>query len=104
MILVKAKLLRSQVLDGTYDGKPTRKFVFHCHETDLDGSTIPRSFSTGNQDVSKILESFLSDREYHLIPISNARVNSYSMKGDASYTLDSDLILHPDFLSIDSIL
>lgn len=104
MILVKARLLRSQVVDGSYDGKPTRKFVFHCHQTDLDGSTIPRSFSTGSLDASKVLEIHLSDEQFHLIPISNARVNSFSMKGEASYTLDSEIILHPNFSSIDHIL
>jgi hypothetical protein len=104
MIVVKAKLLRSQVVDGTYDGKPTRKYVFHCHETDLDGSTIPRSFSTGSLDASKVLEKHLEDKDFHLIPISNARVNSFSMKGEASYTLDSEIILHPEFSSIDHIL
>ena len=102
MILLKAKLLRSQVDDRTYEGTTTRHFIFHCHKTDLDGSTVPTVISTKNLEASKLLEDHLSDGDFHLIPISNARVNAYSMNGSASYTLDHDLVLHPAFKSLDA--
>lgn len=101
MILVKAKLLRTQIDDRNFEGNTTRHFLFHCHKTDLDGSTVPTVISTKNLEASTFLEKHLSDFEYHLIPISNARVNSYSMNGSASYTLDHDLVLHPLFKTLD---
>lgn len=101
MILVKAKLLRTQIDDRTFEGNTTRHFLFHCHKTDLDGSTVPTIISTKSLEASKLLETHLSDSEFHLIPISNARVNAYSMNGSASYTLDHDLVLHPEFKSLD---
>jgi len=104
MILVKAKLLRTQVVDKDFEGKSTRNYVFHCHKTDLDGSTVPVALSTKNIDASKLLEVHLSDKEFHLVPISNARVNAFSMNGAISYTLDEALILHPEFSALDQVM
>lgn len=102
MILLKAKMLRTQIDDRVFEGNTTRHFLFHCHKTDLDGSTIPTIISTKSLEASKLLESHLADSKFHIIPISNARVNAYSMNGSATYTLDHDLVLHPKFKTLDS--
>jgi hypothetical protein len=104
MILVKAKLNRTQVLDKVFEGNSTRNYLFLCQKTDLDGSLIPVTIATKNLDVSKLLETHLQDGDFHLIPISNARVNAFSMNGQASYTLDDTLVTHPDFKNLDTSL
>lgn len=104
MILVKAKMNRTQVLDKSFEGKETRNYLFYCQKTDLDGSLIPVVITTKQLEVSKLLESHLSDGDFHLIPISNARVNAYSMNGQATYTLDDSLVSHPDFTNLDTSL
>lgn len=104
MILVKAKMLRCSVEDKIYDGKTTRNYVFHCQKTDLDGSTIPVVLTTKNLDSSKILEDLLKDKSFHLVPISNARVNTFSLNGNLTYNLDDSIVLHPEFLSLDRLM
>lgn len=104
MIIVKAKLNRTQIRDSEFEGKKSRAYLFHCQKTDLDGSLIPVVISTKQLEVSKLLESHLSDGDFHLIPISNARVNAFSMNGQASYTLDDSLVTHPDFINLDTSL
>jgi hypothetical protein len=104
MILVKAKLLRCRTDDRTFEDKTTRHYIFECQKTDLDGSIVPAIFSTKNLDVSKVLEAHLSDKQFHLIPINNGRVNAYSMNGTTSFVLDDSLILHPEFASLDDVM
>lgn len=104
MILIKAKILRTSVQDKVYEGNTTRHYLFHCQKTDLDNSMIPVVLSTKDLDASKLLESHLSDDQFHLIPIENARVNQFSMNGAVSYIIDSNLVLHPKFHDLDSLI
>ena len=104
MILVKAKMLRCSVEDKVFEGKTSRNYVFHCQRTDLDGSTIPVVLTTKNLESSKILEDLLKDKSFHLVPISNARVNTFSLNGNLTYNLDDSIVLHPDFRKLDSLM
>lgn len=104
MILVKAKLLRTRTVDKEFEGKKSRHYVFECQKTDLDSSIVPALFSTKSLEASKVLETYLSDKEFHLIPINNARVNAFSMNGTTSFVLDENLILHPDFSNLDDVM
>lgn len=104
MILIKAKLLRTQIEDKTFDGKTTRHYYLHCQKTDLDGSLMPVLVSTKSLDASKLLEAHLSDSEFHLIPVSNVRVNAYSLNAQVTCTLDDLIVMHPHFKNLDTSL
>lgn len=96
MKLVHAKMIRTQVVDKTYDGKASRSYQFTCQETDLDGSLIPFVINTSNADAAKVLEIYLKDGEFRLVPIKSISVNEYN-EGKNTLKLADDSVLHPDF-------
>lgn len=99
MKFVHAKFVKVERVQNTYDGKISTKYVFTCQETDLDGSLIPIKVTTSIEDSAKVLEKYIEDRNFHLIPIKDIQVNNYN-EGKNTLKLSDDIILHSDFLTI----
>lgn len=99
MKFVFARMLRTQVVDKEFNGNKSRQFHFLCQENDLDESRIPLTIVTKDEQAAKVLEKYLSDSSFKLIPITSIRVNEYN-EGKNVLQLSSESVLHPSFSEV----